>query len=255
MFDEGGRHTGQYRVCCMRVSFFVAVLFFTQILLPTVSVQAFVSPTIDMDSEADIDTLALLNIHPQASAEYGWSSASNVDETVGFLYRDSKPLSPSQFATITGSSIISGYHILTHSYPVPTNWVGQLSDKGVDCYSFLPRSSFHCYVPDLTSSELAQLDVIGISKMDPTDKIRTNLARGLTGQSMHAYNPYVSTGEAYVNVVLSGIELPSGIESNDDISVKSHSTRFATMWANSDGIKWLVEHHEIEWVEIGRAHV
>ena len=249
MFDEGGRHTAMYRVCSMRVSFFVGVLFFTQILLPTVAVQAFISPSLDMDSDADIDTLALLNIHPRASAEFGWSTTSNVDEVVGFLYRDSTPLSPSQYSVVTGTSMVSGYHILTHTYPVPTEWVGQLSDKGIDCFSFLPRSSFHCYVPDLTISELSQLDVIGISKMDPTDKIRTNLARGLTGQSMYAYNPYVSIGEAYINVVLSGTELPSGIESNDDVTVMSHSTRFSTMFANADGIKWLVEHDDIEWVE------
>jgi len=132
---------------------------------------------------------------------------------------------------------------------VPTDWVKDLASNGIECYSFLPKTSFHCDVPDLKAADLVELDVIGISKMDPTDKIRTNLAKGMTGQEMISFNPYVSVGEAYVNVVLSGTELPSGIEYVDDIIVHSHSTRFATMWVNADGVKWLAEHDEIEWIE------
>ncbi len=233
----------------MRVSFFVVFLFLTQLFLPTITVQGFVQPSIEANTEADLDTLAILNIYPTAAVEYGWSSNQFIEETVGFLYRDSAPLTPSQYVIATGSDIVSGYHILTHTYPVPTNWVKDLANNGIECHSFLPQTSFHCDVPDMKATDLAELDVIGISKMDPTDKIRTNLAKGMTGQQMISFNPYVSVGEAYVNVVLSGTELPSGIENVDDIVVQSHSTRFATMWANSDGVKWLVEHDEIEWVE------
>ena len=34
--------------------------------------------------------------------------------------------------------------MLTHEYPVPSEWIHDLADAGVECWSFLPVSSFHC---------------------------------------------------------------------------------------------------------------
>ena len=37
-----------------------------------------------------------------------------------------------------------GFWMSTHEYPVPSQWVHQLANVGVECWSFLPSSAFHC---------------------------------------------------------------------------------------------------------------
>ena len=204
---------------------------------------------LEFTTQADLSSLSLLNIEPVASELYGWSIEGDVEHGVDLFYRDIAPITPSNYFDATGTNVVSGFHILTHTYPVPTTWIDDLGAEGIECHSFLPQTSFHCDVPHLRASELADLGVIGVSKLDPTDKLRQNLILGLSGQDMTSENPYVSYGEAYVSIVLSGTELPSGIEANDDITVFSHSSRFSTMWANTNGIGWLAEHDEIEWIE------
>jgi hypothetical protein len=150
---------------------------------------------------------------------------------------------------VSGSSTISGWHILSHSYPVPSEWFGQLADAGINCFSFLPPTGFHCELSGQTTSVLEQLDVQGIVKMDSVDKIRENLVRGIIGMEMDSVNLYVSDGYASVNLVLSGTTLPEGIEFRDDIVVEYHQERFATVLIQTSALQWLAAQDAIEWIE------
>ena len=52
-----------------------------------------------------------------------------------------------------------------------------------------------------------------------------------------------------IDVVLSGYDLPDGIDNRDDISILSYSSRFATVESGITGVNWLSNQDEIEWLE------
>ena len=144
---------------------------------------------------------------------------------------------------------MNGYHILSHSYPVPSSWFGELDAAGIICHSFLPPAAFHCDVNGKTPQQLAALNVQGIAVMDATDKVQSDLILGLLGLDTTYENPFVNQAGAIVNVVLSGTSLPENIGQQSGISVDSHSGRFSTMVVDASGLSWLAQHHEIEWIE------
>ena len=139
-----------------------------------------------------------------------------------------------------------GFWMLTHEYPVPSNWVHDLADEGIECWSFLPTSAFHCELTGQTSSELAKLEVDGMVKMPPTAKLHPHIMPSLKGE-MESW--FITEGMGVINLVLSGDELPDGIENRGDIEVLSHSWRWATVEVRTSGVEWLIEQPEIEWVE------
>ena len=100
-----------------------------------------------------------------------------------------------------------------------------------------------------TPAQLEELDVLGLAVMDATDKVQTDLLRGLLGLDMIAPNPFVNEQGAVVNIVLSGDELPSGLNQRSDVVLDTHSGRFATMAIDTDGLAWLVQQDAVEWVE------
>ena len=155
----------------------------------------------------------------------------------------------SEWSERTGESLVDGYHILGHTYPVPSEWFHDLTAAGINCFSFLPPASFHCHVNSKTPAQLEELDVLGLAVMDPTDKVQTDLLRGLLGLDMIAPNPFVNEEGAVVNIVLSGNELPSGLNQRSDVVLDTHSGRFATMAIDTDGLAWLAQQDAVEWVE------
>ncbi len=203
----------------------------------------------EIETNADLSTLELVGVSPSGLAENGWFADEFAAGQVNLLYRDANLLSPDDWASVSGSSTISGWHILSHSYPVPSEWFGQLADAGIDCFSFLPPTGFHCELNGQTTSVLEQLDVQGIVKMDSVDKIRENLVRGIIGMEMDSVNLYVSDGYASANLVLSGTALPEGIELRDDIVVEYHQDRYATVLIQTSALQWLAAQDSIEWIE------
>ena len=181
--------------------------------------------------------------------ENGWIADEFAAGQVNLLYREANLLSPDDWASVSGSSTISGWHILSHSYPVPSEWFGQLADAGIECQSFLPPTSFNCKLNGHKVSSLENLEVEGIMQLDSTDKIRDQLAIGLSGSQMNFFNPYVNDVGALVNIVLSGNELPEGIYQRDDIEIDSHSTRYATLAIEASALSWLAQQDEVEWIE------
>ena len=225
------------------------ILLLVQTIAPLAG--ALISPPIETEivTNADLSTLELVGISPSGMPENGWIADEFAAGQVNLLYRDANLLSPDDWASVSGSSTISGWHILSHSYPVPSEWFGQLAEAGIDCFSFLPPTGFHCELNGQTTSTLEQLDVQGIVKMDSVDKVRENLVRGIIGMEMDSVNPYVSDGYASVNLVLSGKELPRGIELRDDIVVEYHQERFATVLIQTSALQWLASQDAIEWIE------
>ena len=224
-------------------------LMLLQLMAPIAMANGGQSTDIEMNTDADLELLSMLNIQPRADSEHGWSSSEDATDTTHLLYRDVSLLSPTEWTQQTGEETVRGFHILSHAYPVPSQWFYDLADEGIKCYSFLPPTGFHCDVNGKTPGQLASLDVQGMAVMDATDKIRTDLARGLLGMEMDISNPFVNQEGAIVNVVLSGEELPEGINQRSNIALDAHSGRFATMAIDAEGLAWLAAQPEIEWIE------
>ena len=143
-------------------------------------------------------------------------------------------------------SPLQGFYILTHEYPVPSSWVHNLAQEGVECWSFLPKSAFHCELSGQTPKELAKLNVNGIAVMPSSAKLHPDLIPSLKGE-MDSW--FITKGLGIVNLVLSGDTLPDGIESRGDVEVLSHNWRWATVEVRISGVNWLVDQPEVEWIE------
>ncbi|MEC7507925.1 MAG: S8 family serine peptidase, partial [Candidatus Thermoplasmatota archaeon] len=227
-------------------------VFIALLLVQVLSPMAFAQPSeasSSTDTEAALAWLEQLNIAPSDAAQHGWVSPDQTAGTTHLLYRDVGLIAPSDWTEETGQQRVEGFHILGHTYPVPSDWFLDLAAAGIDCYSFMPPASFHCDVSATTPAALAQLNVVGLAAMDVTDKVQTDLVRGLLGLEMVAPNPFVNQEGAVVNVVLSGETLPEGLNHRSGIALDSHSGRFATMALTPDSLAWLVQQEEIEWVE------
>jgi hypothetical protein len=212
---------------------------------------ALVSPPLNSEvvTNADLSSLNTLGINPSGLVENGWVADEFASGQVNLLYRDANLLSVDDWALASDSPTISGWYVLSHSYPVPSEWFGQLADAGIECQSFLPPTSFNCKLSGHKVSSLKNLEVEGIMQLDATDKIRDQLAIGLNGEQMDFFNPYVNEVGALVNIVLSGNELPEGIYQREDIEIGSHSTRYATLAIEASALSWLAQQDEIEWIE------
>ena len=248
IFDEvprGGKGMQRQR---RRTTFVFIALLLVQVLSPLAFAQAPDDHPAE-DTNASVDLLQQLNIAPSMQAQHGWLNADEAASTAHLLYRDVALIAPSDWTDETGQQRVEGFHILGHTYPVPSSWFHDLAAAGIDCFSFMPPASFHCDVGSTTPAALAQLNVLGLAAMDATDKVQTDLVRGLLGLEMIAPNPFVNQEGAVVNVVLSGETLPEGISQRGGIAVDTHSGRFATMALTADNLAWLVQQDEVEWVE------
>ncbi|MCH1617079.1 MAG: S8 family serine peptidase, partial [Candidatus Poseidonia sp.] len=229
-----------------------SILFFALLLVQVLSPLAFVQAEqrqYQPDSDAALELLQQVGVSPTPTAEHGWMSADEASGATALRYRDVQLVPPTEWTERTGESTVNGFHILGHTYPVPSEWFNDLEAAGIDCFSFLPPASFHCHVNGQTPAQLGQLDVLGLAAMDATDKVQTDLVRGMLGLEMVAPNPFVNGAGAIVNVVLSGEQLPEGLSQRSDIVLDSYSGRFATMALDADGLAWLVQQDTIEWVE------
>ena len=102
----------------------------------------------------------------------------------------------------------------------------------------MPPNGFNCQFENIDLTKLMELSVDGIVKLDSVDKIRYGLADSLR------FNEIVN-----VDIVLSGYQLPDGIEHRDDIQLLSYGSRFASVNTGISGVKWLAMQDEIEWLE------
>ncbi|MBQ70882.1 MAG: hypothetical protein CMA65_05265, partial [Euryarchaeota archaeon] len=232
-----------------RCSTLLMMLLFLQVLAPVAWASNDSLDSLEVTTDADLESLQQIGISPSVDAKHGWLTAENGASLTHLLYRDVTMVAPEDWTSLTGIQVVDGFHLISHTYPVPTSWFDELQDVGIECHSFLPPAAFHCDVNGKTPQQLSALNVEGIAAMDATDKIQSNLALGLLGLEAEYENPFVNEEGAIVNVVLSGTSLPEDIAEQPGVSVDSHSGRFSTMAADKDGISWLAQHHQIEWIE------
>ena len=226
------------------------VLLLIQVFAPISFATETNTPKINTDTSVDLDLLNTVGIQNSGDMSNGWFDSASGVGSIDLLYRDAAVIATEDWSAWTGqSNTLDGWYILTHTYPVPTEWFGELADSGIDCFSFLPPNGFHCELEGQTTFDLEQLNVQGIVKMDSVDKIRENLVVGMTGMEMRSFNPYVSDGYASANLVLSGTALPEGIELRDDIVVEYHQERYATVLIQTSALQWLAAQDSIEWIE------
>ena len=234
----------------MRVSFFLVTIMLTQLIAPLASSNSS-QPGIIVDTDAELDILSQLGINPTKSHAEGWYNAEEGVGTIGLLYRDATVTPVEDWPERANENVLSGYYILTHTYPVPTEWEGELKEAGIDCFSFLPVNGFHCELNKHSTKQLDSLGVEGIVKLDPTDKMSRGLARILTGDLSSTSELFYQQDMVPVNLLLSGKTLPEEIHSMNDIEITYHVGRFATVYVqpSSSAISWLASQNEIEWLE------
>ena len=166
----------------IRISFFLVSIMLVQLLAPLTSANTDTQPGIILETNAELDLLNQLGISPTKSHAEGWYDAEEGIGTIDLLYRDATVTPVEDWPNRAHENVLSGYYILTHTYPVPTEWEGELNEAGIDCFSFLPVNGFHCELNKHSTKQLDSLGVEGIVKLDPTDKIRTKLTKALLGQ-------------------------------------------------------------------------
>ena len=234
----------------IRVSFFLVSIMLVQLMAPLTSSSS-TQPRIIIETNAELDILSQLGIHPTKAHAEGWYDAEDGSGTIGLLYRDATVTSVEDWSERTQENVLTGYYILTHTYPVPTEWEGELNDAGIDCYSFIPSNGFSCELNQHTIKQLHSLGVEGLVKLDPTDKMSLGLAKVLTGQNIGPAGMFYQQDSVPVNLLLSGKTLPEEIYSMDNIEITYHVGRFATIYLEPtpSAISWLANQEEIEWLE------
>ena len=189
-------------------------------------------------TNADLETLSELGISPIADVEHGWGETDSDTDQVWLYYRNANLVATADWP----NSIIDGWTILHHDYPVPSQWRSQLAGAGIECESFLPPSSIRCNVPGLSPAKLASLDVTGLMKMDPTDKVFTPVAHAMDGK---IDIPFFENGRGTMNLLLTSTELPNV----NGMEVHSDSRRYATVTGDSEVLAELAYSEDVEWIE------
>ena len=208
-------------------------------------------PAIEVNTDAELDLLSQVGIVPTKEHAQGWYDPSEGVGTIDLLYRQATITPLEDWSERTQEKVLNGNYVLTHTYPVPSDWVVDLEEAGIHCFSFLPTTGFHCEVEQKSIYELHSLDVEGIVKLDPTDKVRTRLVKALLGDDIGPVSLFYQDDFVPVYGVLVGESLPEGIYERDDIRITYHVGRFATFEIDrtTQTLAWLAAQEEIEWLE------
>ncbi|MDP6220437.1 MAG: hypothetical protein QGG76_02490, partial [Candidatus Thalassarchaeaceae archaeon] len=74
---------------------------------------------------------------------HGWWNSNGVGEAL-LYHRKATYVPLGDWQTTTGERVISGWHILGHEYPLPSNWKDDLGELGIECRTFYSPQGFHC---------------------------------------------------------------------------------------------------------------
>ncbi|MAI40227.1 MAG: hypothetical protein CMA09_02885 [Euryarchaeota archaeon] len=227
-----------------------SALMLIQVIAPITYAAPSSSPNIEIETDADLDLFSSIGLAPSGDIAHGWFDADDGAGSIHLLYRDAGVVAVEDWNAWTGqSNKLSGWFVLTHQVPIPTEWFYELADAGIDCHTYVPPNGFQCQLNGHSTDDLYNLDVQGLVQIDGVDKVREDLVRGITGQEKQFENPYSVEGKAIVNIVLSGNELPEGMLTRSDIIFDSHSNRFVTVIAETSAIAWMAMQESIEWIE------
>ena len=123
------------------------------------------------ETNADLEQLQQLGIGATVTAEYGWMNAEDGADVAHLRFRDVTMVAPSEWTDRTGETSVTGFHLLSHAYPVPPSGSANWQQQVLNAISFLPPTSFHCDVSGQSPAQLEALDVQAIAVMDGVDKI------------------------------------------------------------------------------------
>ena len=227
-----------------------SALMLIQVIAPITYAAPSSSPNIEIETNADLDLFSSIGLTPSGDLAHGWFDADDGAGSIHLLYRDAGVIAVEDWNAWTGqNNKLSGWFVLTHQVPIPTEWFYELADAGIECHTYVPPNGFQCQLNGHSTDDLYNLDVQGLVQIDGVDKVREDLVRGITGQEKQFENPYSVEGKAIVNIVLSGNELPEGMLTRSDIIFDSHSNRFVTVIAETSAIVWMAMQESIEWIE------
>ena len=216
----------------------ICLFFLCQIMAPMALANDTDVPKTFAASSTELEDLKSISIEPSYELTNGWFSSEYSAGEITLLYRDASVVPIDNWIDWTGIDALSGQYVITHQFPVPTEWKHQLSQQGIDCHSFMPPNGFNCQLNSVSIDKLKELQVLGIMELDSVDKIRHGLAQSLTEK-----------GEVIIDLVLSGHQLPEGVFEQQNIEIYSHSGRFASAYTDMLGVKWLASQGEVEWLE------
>ena len=199
----------------------------------------------NIKTNVDLESLEDMGIFPNLDSSSGWVINENINsDLIELRFRNAQPISPSQWSIEFGD-VLSGWYIIQHSLPVPSEWLNSLNNEGFECFSYIPNGAFHCFIPSKTIQDLIDLDVQGIMSLDPTDKVHPMIDELLAGEFEHGYTLF---GKGIVTIVLSGDSVPE-LQFDESLTLLSHSNRWATLLADETGISRLANNPGVEWIE------
>ena len=203
-----------------RVSVFLVCLMLVQLATPLAASKPL--PSIEVETNAELDVLAQVGILPTKEHAQGWYDSNDGSGTIDLLYRQATVTPLEEWPLRANEKELNGNYVLTHSYPIPSDWIIELEEAGINCFSFLPVTGFHCGVEKKSIDELAELEVEGVLKLDPTDKVRTRLVKAMLGEYIGPVSLFYQGDYVPVQGVLTGNTLPEGIHERNDVRITYH---------------------------------
>ena len=122
----------------------ICLFFLCQIIAPMALANDTDVPKAYATSSTELEDLKSISIEPSYELSNGWFSPEYSAGEITLLYRDASVVPIANWVEWTGQDALSGQYVITHEFPVPTEWKHQLSQQGIDCHSFMPPNGFSC---------------------------------------------------------------------------------------------------------------
>ena len=223
----------------------VSLLLVAVMLVPTVI--SFSALGMEREIEEAKPTIELgFPMHEDPSR--GWES-SDIGVGEALLYHRKATYVPlDEWQQQTGERLVSGWHVVGHDYPLPSDWWIELAEAGMECQTYVPPQGFHCNVPELAIGTLMELGIIGLFRHDPTDKIAPDVLPLVNGEIIGGEELMV--GENFVvSILLSGDGHFEDLMAGPLEVTELYADRFATAVTDEKGISWLSQQEFVEWIE------
>ena len=236
MLDEGSAEPDHMTRRAAHALFFSALML-VQITAPLAAATPTNGPERVLDTDVDFTLLNAFGMQPSGDLAEGWFVPTEAGQ-VNLAHRTSALVAPLDWAAWTGEhGPVEGWYVLGTTWPVPTSWVSDLSEAGIECGSFLPPAAFHCDVNGHLPNDLEALGVTGMQRLAPSDRIREGLLESLYGQD----EPVLASG------MLAGEVLPETLPRG--VEVLSHSGKFADFLLTGEGLSTFAHEPALEWLE------
>jgi alpha-tubulin suppressor-like RCC1 family protein len=185
-----------------------------------------------------------IGLQDTSDPSHGWFD-NEVAGEAWLFYRTAHYVPIDHWEDVTDESIVNGWHVLAHEYPVPSDWKEQLKSIGIDCFSYLPPQGFHCNVPKMSPMTLSDYGVIGAFRLDNTDKLAPDIIPILNGAN---FGQLMDKDRYLINLVLSGKDEGHNLLSGG-IEINMLSGVYSSVVVDEKQIEWLSKQPFVEWIE------